>query len=282
MPKIIIERLLLVVFILLFCVMILPSLVKPLLPNPQVIETIPAMSSVNVPIETQELKFIFNQTMREKKNISFRGMRIKSTPKWVDQQRTTLALTLTEPLKPGAFYSIVLNNNFSSTSENADLMKGKWGKPLNEYVLTFMTVPSEAMQSRIAEFTSGTLQDTDKDGLDDRLEDELGTLRTTSDTDADGLTDYEEYCKYRTDPTLSDSDRDGTPDDAWEERREYTYSIRAVLELKPPWNLEAMNDLFQDARLIESTQSNYEKVGYRLSLCLSSLASNPLSLSTYL
>lgn len=260
MPKIIIERLLLVVFILLFCVMILPSLVKPLLPNPQVIETIPAMSSVNVPIETQELKFIFNQTMREKKNISFRGMRIKSTPKWVDQQRTTLALTLTEPLKPGAFYSIVLNNNFSSTSENADLMKGKWGKPLNEYVLTFMTVPSEAMQSRIAEFTSGTLQDTDKDGLDDRLEDELGTLRTTSDTDADGLTDYEEYCKYRTDPTLSDSDRDGTPDDAWEERREYTYSIRAVLELKPPWNLEAMNDLFQDARLIESTQSNYEKV----------------------
>ena len=83
------------------------------------------------------------------------------------------------------------------------------------------------MQRRIGEFNSGTLQDTDKDGLDDGLEAKLGTLSTVPDTDEDGLTDYEEYCKYQTDPTLSDSDGDGTPDAAWEERREYTYSIRA-------------------------------------------------------
>ena len=260
MHKIKIERILLIGFILIFSLTLLPSLVKDLLPSPQVIETIPAMSSVNVPIETQQIKFVFNQPMTEEKNIRFRGMRIKSTPKWVDAQRTTLTLTLTEPLEPGAFYSIVLNCSLSNTPENTDLMTGKWGKPLNEYVLTFMTAPSDTMQSRIAEFSSGTLQDTDKDGLDDRLETQLGTLRTTSDTDADGLTDYEEYCKYRTNPTLSDSDGDGTPDAVWDERREYTYSVRAVLELKPPWNLQAMNDLFQDARLMESPGSNYQKI----------------------
>lgn len=153
-------------------------------------------------------------------------------------------------------YRIVLNSGLSGTSENDILMKGRWGKPLDEYILTFMTAPADTMQSRISEFKAGTLKDTDKDGLDDGLEAELGTMCTTADTDADGLTDYEEYCKYRTDPTLVDSDGDGTPDADWNERREYTYSIRAVLELKPPWNLEAMNDLFQDARLMGSAVGN--------------------------
>lgn len=262
MPKIKIERLLLIVFILIFCVTLLPSLVRYLLPAPKVIETTPAMSATNVSINTQQIKFVFNQSMTDKKHVIYQGMRIKVNPKWIGEKRTTLALTLTEPLKSGAFYRIVLNSNSNNTSDQDNLMKGRWGKPLDEYVLTFMTAPSDTMQSRIAKFEGGTLQDTDKDGLDDGLEAELGTLSTTPDTDADGLTDYEEYCKYQTDPTSADSDRDGTPDADWDEKREYTYSIRAVLELKPPWSLEAMNDLFQDARLIEKAIGNraYSKV----------------------
>lgn len=190
------------------------------------------------------------------------GMRIKGEPKWIDKQRTTLKLTLTESLKPGAFYRIVLNRGSNNTSDQDNLMKGRWGKPLDEYVLTFMTAPSDKIKKYIAEFNSGYLQDTDKDGLNDSLETEIGTMAIIPDTDADGLTDYEEYCKYRTDPTLADSDGDGIPDGDWNERREYTYSIRAVLELKPPWNLEAMNDLFQDARLMERAVGNrvYSKV----------------------
>jgi len=256
MPKIKIERLLLIVFILIFCVALLPSLVKRLLPAPKVIKTVPAMSAMNIPIDTQQIKFVFSQPMTPEKRIVFRGMRIKCRPKWIDEKRTVLALMIKEPLKPGAFYSIALNG----ISTSADLMKGRWEKPLDEYVLTFMTAPSDTMQKRIEEFNSGILHDTDKDGLDNGLESKLRTLSTTSDTDADGLTDYEEYCKYRTDPTLADSDGDGTPDADWAERREYTYSIKAVLELKQPWDLEAMNDLFQDARLIGSTQSGYQKV----------------------
>ena len=256
MTKIKIERLLLIVFILIFSIALFPSLVKRLLPAPKVIETMPAMSAINVPIETQQILFTFSQPMAPEKHLIFRGIRIKGKPKWINARRTILALPLTEPLKPGAFYSIVLN----SISEGNNLMKGRWGKPLDEYILTFMTAPSVIMQRRIGEFKSGTLQDTDRDGLDDGLEAELGTFPTTPDTDADGLTDYEEYCKYRTNPTLADSDGDGTPDSDWNERREYTYSIRAVLELKPPWNLKSMNDLFQDARLMENTSSKYQKV----------------------
>ena len=259
MPKIKIERLLLIVFVLIFCVALLPSLVKRILPAPKVIETMPAMSAINVPIDTQEIRFTFSQPMIEKKHIIFRGMRIMGKAKWLDERRTTLALTPTEPLKQGAFYSIVLNGT-APNAPSDELMKGRWEKPLDEYVLTFMTAPSTIIQKRISKSKSGSLLDTDKDGLDDGLEVELGTIITTPDTDADGLTDYEEYCKYRTNPTLADSDGDGTPDADWNERREYTYSIRAVLELKPPWNLESMNDLFQDAQLMQSTQSNYQKV----------------------
>ena len=260
MPKIKIERLLLIIFILIFCLTILPSLIKFLLPAPKVIETMPAMLSINVPIETKQIKFVFSQPMTQQKHLHYQGMRVKGTSKWVDESRTTLALTLTEPLKPGAFYSIVLNNSLSGTAKDDNLMKGRWKKPLDEYTLTFMTALPDTIQKRISEFNSRNLQDTDQDGLDDGLEAELGTISTISDTDGDGLTDYEEYCKYKTDPTLADSDEDGVPDADWNERREYTYSIRAVLALKPPWDLEAMNDLFQDAQLIGSNQSNFQKV----------------------
>ena len=260
MPKIKIERLLLIVFTLIFCLTLLPSLVKRLLPAPKVIKTIPALSATNVPIETQQIQFVFNQPMTEEKNVQHRGMRIKGQPKWVNEERTILAMTLVEPLKPGAFYSIVLNGNLNQSFGNDEAMKGRWGKPLDEYALTFITVPSDTMQKRITELNSGTLQDTDADGLDDQLEIELGTLSTTSDTDADGLKDYEEYCKYRTDPTSADSDGDGISDADWDERREHTYSVRAVLDIKPPWDLESMNDLFQDARLMKEEASNYQKI----------------------
>ena len=262
MPKIKIERLLLIVFILVSSLTLLLSLVKRILPAPKVIATMPALSTIDVPIETQEIQFTFSQPMAEKKNIVYQGMRIKVEPRWIDEERTILALTLTEPLEPGAFYRIVLNSSLKKTSEGDNLMKGHWGKPLKEYVLTFTTAPSVTMQKRIREFKLGILQDLDKDGLDNDLETEIGTMSTALDTDADGLTDYEEYCKYRTNPTSADSDGDGILDGDWKERREYTYSIRAVLELKPPWNIESMNDLFQDARLIEHSVENlaYSKV----------------------
>jgi hypothetical protein len=99
------------------------------------------------------------------------------------------------------------------------------------------------------------VQDPDQDGLESRLEAELGTSPDSSDTDGDGLSDYDEYCKYRTNPTKKDSDGDGKPDGDWQERREYVYSIRAICEIRPPSSLEMINDLYQDARPIEKKAS---------------------------
>ncbi|MHC4331794.1 MAG: M56 family metallopeptidase [Planctomycetota bacterium] len=93
--------------------------------------------------------------------------------------------------------------------------------------------------------------DLDKDGLENRLEAELGTNPKSSDTDGDSLSDYDEHCKYRTDPTKKDSDEDGKPDSDWQERREYAYSIRAICEIRPPSSLKLINDLYQDARLVK-------------------------------
>ncbi|MHC4575218.1 MAG: M56 family metallopeptidase, partial [Planctomycetota bacterium] len=108
--------------------------------------------------------------------------------------------------------------------------------------------------------------DSDKDGLEDRFEREIGTNPRLSDTDRDGLSDYDEYCKYRTDPTSKDSDSDGKPDGDWQERREYTYTIRAVCEIRPPSGLQVINDLYQDARPLDRKGSLEDAVVVELLL----------------
>ena len=59
----------------------------------------------------------------------------------------------------------------------------------------------------------------------------------------------QEVHKYCTDPESADSDRDGTPDGDWSERREFTYSIRTVVRVMHPTNDEALVDDYQDARV---------------------------------
>jgi len=96
-----------------------------------------------------------------------------------------------------------------------------------------------------------SLPDTDLDGLPDKTEREYKTNPTKQDTDADGLTDYEEIQKYLTNPLEADSDGDGISDFDWNERREYTYSIQAIVDLRPPFTLEEMQDFYQDVQILE-------------------------------
>ena len=117
-------------------------------------------------------------------------------------------------------------------------------------ILAAVLLPMARAQKQSPDDTTPVL-DLDKDGLENGLEAELGTNPKSSDTDADGLSDYDEYCKYRTDPTKKDSDGDGKPDGDWQERREYAYSIRAICEIRPPSSLEMINDLYQDARPVD-------------------------------
>ncbi len=78
-----------------------------------------------------------------------------------------------------------------------------------------------------------------------------GTYSDVVDTDGDGLSDFQEINKYFTDPAKRDSDGDNIPDGDWNERREYTYSVRTILQFMPPFDEDVLNDDFQDARVLE-------------------------------
>lgn len=71
------------------------------------------------------------------------------------------------------------------------------------------------------------------------------------DTDRDGLSDFAEIHKYLTDPKKADSDGDGVPDGDWNERREYAYSVHAVLHVMAPFDVASMNDDYQDVRVLD-------------------------------
>lgn len=112
-------------------------------------------------------------------------------------------------------------------------------------------------------------EDSDKDGLPDYYEKNVVHTDVYSiDTDKDGLTDYEEIFKYKTDPVKYDTDSDGVSDSNWEERREYVYTIRVIEELHGPYNLDEINDMFQDVKVLEKSQNylKFEAILYPYSL----------------
>src|SRR6185295_18576100 len=71
------------------------------------------------------------------------------------------------------------------------------------------------------------------------------------DSDHDGLCDFQELHKYGTDPHKADSDGDGIPDGDWEERREYAYTVRVLMQVLPPCDPSTMSDDYQDVRILE-------------------------------
>ena len=85
-----------------------------------------------------------------------------------------------------------------------------------------------------------------------------GSLVAEGDSDGDGLSDFQETHKYFTDPQKSDSDGDGTLDGDWEERREYSYTIRSVVKVMRPCNTDVVNDDYQDARVLSETDDYVE------------------------
>src|SRR6266850_5609269 len=73
------------------------------------------------------------------------------------------------------------------------------------------------------------------------------------DTDGDGLSDFQELHKYFTDPAKADTDGDGVPDGDWDERREFAYSVRSIVQVLAPVTGDVLCDDYQDARILERT-----------------------------
>lgn len=97
------------------------------------------------------------------------------------------------------------------------------------------------------------------------------------DSDGDGLSDFHEVHKYRTDPNKKDTAGNGTPDGDWQQRREFTYSVRAVIRVMPPYNLDALNDDYQDVRVRKETKEfvELETVVYPFNSNAEAIKSNP-------
>ena len=97
------------------------------------------------------------------------------------------------------------------------------------------------------------------------------------DSDRDGLSDFQEVHKYLTDANSPDTDADGISDGNWDERREYTYTVRTILQYMPPFDPAVLNDDFQDARVLEKRDDHIEVevVHYPLGTAADSIVANP-------
>jgi hypothetical protein len=97
------------------------------------------------------------------------------------------------------------------------------------------------------------------------------------DSDGDGLSDFQEVHKYRTDPKKFSTAGDGVSDGDWERRREFTYTVRSVIKVMEPVNVDCLNDDYQDARVL-ARRDNYvelEVVHYPLNTVADAITGDP-------
>jgi hypothetical protein len=97
------------------------------------------------------------------------------------------------------------------------------------------------------------------------------------DSDGDGLPDFQEVHKYGTDPNQKDTAGNGVSDGDWQQRREFTYSVRAVIRVMPPYNLQALNDDYQDVRVLKEAKefAELEVVVYPFNSNAEAIKGNP-------
>jgi hypothetical protein len=100
---------------------------------------------------------------------------------------------------------------------------------------------------------------------------------TDSDSGGDGLSDFQKVHKYFIDPHKKSAAGKHGSDSDWEERREFTYSVRAVIRIMPPYNLAAINDDYQDVRVRSQTKdyAEIEVVSYPLNTNGEAITANP-------
>jgi len=143
-------------------------------------------------------------------------------------------------------------------------------------ILGIVLLPMAKAQKQSVDNTAA-VSDSDKNGSTYLSEAKLKTSLNAVDSDGDGLPDFQEVHKYLTDPAKRDTDGDGLPDGDWNERREYTYSVRTILKFMPPFDKAALNDDYQDTLVMEETDDyiEIEVIHYPLATLHESIEENP-------
>jgi hypothetical protein len=97
------------------------------------------------------------------------------------------------------------------------------------------------------------------------------------DSDGDGLPDFQEIHKYGTDPGKISTAGDGISDGDWNRRREFTYTVRSVIRVMDPVNIDCLNDDYQDARVLARRDQyvELEVVHYPLNTVAEAITGNP-------
>jgi hypothetical protein len=97
------------------------------------------------------------------------------------------------------------------------------------------------------------------------------------DSDGDGLSDLQEIHKYLTDPNRYSTAGDGVSDGDWARRREFSYTVRSIIKVMKPVNLDCLNDDYQDARILARDDSHVELevVHYPLNTMAKAISANP-------
>jgi hypothetical protein len=97
------------------------------------------------------------------------------------------------------------------------------------------------------------------------------------DADGDGLSDFQEVHKYFTDPGKASTSGDGVSDGDWGRRREFTYTVRSVVKVMPPVHVEALDDDYQDARVLSRGENfvELEVIHYPLNTNAAAIRGNP-------
>jgi hypothetical protein len=98
-----------------------------------------------------------------------------------------------------------------------------------------------------------------------------------TDTDGDGLSDFQEIHKYCTDPNKFSTTGDGVSDGDWDRRREFTYTVRSVIKVMEPVNVDCLNDDYQDAKVLGRRDNvvELEVIHYPLNTVAQAIKANP-------
>jgi hypothetical protein len=123
--------------------------------------------------------------------------------------------TITWTTQPGTLYRLQYSTTLApDTWANADQSYLEGASPSTTDCHVVLTQPNGQRTEKLFWRIQVIHADSDEDGLTNAEEYQYGTNPYYAYTDTDLLSDYQEVARYHTDPANSDSDDDGTPDDA--------------------------------------------------------------------